>query len=221
MDARKAGQEEPAMAGRKAAGGGHGLAQGMGTVRGAARRAAAGFTLIEVLVAVLVLSLGVLGAAGMQAASLRANREARSQEVGTRMATELAELIRANHTQARNKTAATNPYLLDFSLTGPTGGADCYTGSSCADTMDIARRDVADWAGRATRLLPGLRVKVCYDAAPHSAAGLPEWACDNAGDTLYVKIGWTRSALDSSSTTLDAASVPAVTLPVTPGKETT
>ena len=35
-----------------------------------APRREAGFTLIEVLVAVLVLSLGVLGAAGMQAASL-------------------------------------------------------------------------------------------------------------------------------------------------------
>lgn len=74
---------------------------------------ARGFTLIEVLVAILVLSLGVLGAAGMQVASLRANREARAQETGTRLATELAELIRANHTQARNAAAATNPYLMD------------------------------------------------------------------------------------------------------------
>jgi type IV fimbrial biogenesis protein FimT len=39
---------------------------------------AAGFTLIEVLVAMLVMSLGRLGAAGMQVASLRAKREARA-----------------------------------------------------------------------------------------------------------------------------------------------
>ena len=78
---------------------------------------------------------------------------------------------------------------------------------------------MADWAGRAARLLPGVRVKVCYDNAPHSG-GLPEWACDGIGETLYVKIGWTRAALDSSRTTVDAASVPSIMLPVTPGMVT-
>lgn len=182
-------------------------------------RRARGFTLIEVLVAVLVLSLGVLGMVGMQASSLRANREARAQEVGTRMATELAELIRSNHTQARNRTAAANPYLVDFSITAPAAASDCFTASSCTDRLAIAKRDVADWTGRAARLLPGVRVKVCYDNAPHGG-GLPEWACDGAGETLYVKIGWTRSALDSSRTTVDAASVPSIMLPVTPGMVT-
>ena len=180
---------------------------------------ARGFTMIEVLVAVLLLSLGVLGTVGMQASSLRANREARAQEVGTRMATELAELIRANHTQARNRTAAANPYLVDFSITAPAVASDCFTASSCTDRLAIAKRDVADWAGRATRLLPGVRVKVCYDNAPHSG-GLPKWACDGSGETLYVKIGWTRSTLDSSATTVDAASLPSIMLPVTPGMVT-
>lgn len=179
-----------------------------------------GFTLIEILVAVLVLSLGVLGAAGMQAASLRANREARAQETGTRMATELAELIRANHLQAREKTPANNPYLLEFTNTAPAGAASCFTGSSCTTNLAIAQRDVADWTQRAAALLPGVRVKVCYDTSPYSAAGQPEWACDDSGNTLYVKIGWLRSAADSSRTTLDAASVPAVVIPVTPARTT-
>jgi type IV pilus assembly protein PilV len=180
-------------------------------------RQAAGFTLVEVLVAVLVLSLGVLGAAGMQAASLRSNREARAQEVGTRLATELAELMRANHMLASQKSAAANPYLLDFANQAPAAGANCFTASSCNTALAIAQRDVADWAQRAAQVLPGIRVKVCFDAAP-TAGGLPEWACDGNGDTLYVKIGWTRMAADSRRTTLDAATVPAVMLPVSPVK---
>ena len=59
---------------------------------------AAGFTLIEVLVAVLVLSLGVLGAAGMQVASLRANREARSQ--GKRRAVASRAISRGDNVSA-------------------------------------------------------------------------------------------------------------------------
>ena len=177
---------------------------------------AAGFTLIEVLVAVLVLSLGVLGAAGMQVASLRANREARSQEVGTRMAMELAELIRANHILAAGTTTATNPYLLSFSGTAPSNSSTCFTASGCSTTLDIAKRDVDDWTQRAAALLPGIVVRVCYDAAPFDGSGLPEWSCDGNGNTLQIKIGWTRANLDSSTNSLDQATTPAVVLPVTP-----
>ena len=66
---------------------------------------AGGFTLIEVLVAVLVLSLGVLGAARMQVASLRANRKVRAP--GRRRA------IAASSTSHGEKSSpATRPYYL-------------------------------------------------------------------------------------------------------------
>ncbi len=179
---------------------------------------AGGFTLIEVLVAVLVLSLGVLGAAGMQVASLRANREARAQEVGTRLAMELAELIRANHILAAGTTTATNPYLLSFSGTAPSNSMTCFTASGCSSTLDIAKRDVDDWALRAADALPGIVVRVCYDAAPFDAGGTPEWSCDGTGNTMQIKIGWTRANLDRSTNALDQATTPAVVLPVTPRK---
>lgn len=183
-----------------------------------APRREAGFTLIEVLVAVLVLSLGVLGAAGMQAVSLKANREARMQEVGTRMAAELGELVRANHVLARASDPSSNPYLIDIhnSSTAPTPTVKCFTASSCSAPADIAQRDVADWAQRAVLLLPGLHAKVCYDAAPFDANGRPAWDCDGAGDTLHIKIGWTRAGLNRSTHSQDAATTPAVVLPVKP-----
>jgi type IV pilus assembly protein PilV len=186
--------------------------------RPVSHRPQAGFTLVEVLVAVLVLSLGVLGAAGMQAASLKANREARAQEVGTRMAKELAELIRANHIQARNNTPASNPYLLDFSNTPPTASASCFIATNCNSALDVATRDVADWAQRAVPLLPGLRVKVCFDTDPFDADGKPRWDCNDTGDTLQVKIGWARADLNRSTHQVDTTPVPAVVLPITPRK---
>lgn len=181
-----------------------------------APRREAGFTLIEVLVAVLVLSLGVLGAAGMQAVSLQANREARMQEIGTRLAAELGELVRANHVLARATDPASNPYLVDISDATPDPTVACFTTAGCSAPADIARRDVADWTQRAALLLPGLHAKVCYDAAPFDANGRPEWACDGAGDTLHIKIGWTRTDVNRSTHTQDAATTPAVVLPVKP-----
>lgn len=184
-----------------------------------ARRREAGFTLIEVLVAVLVLSLGVLGAAGMQAVSLRANREARMQEVGTRLAAELGELVRANHVLARATDPQSNPYLIDISNAAPDPIVACFTTESCSASADIARRDVADWAQRAVLLLPGMHAKVCYDAAPFDANGRAEWTCDGAGDTLHIKIGWTRADLNRSTNTQDSATTPAVVLPVKPMRD--
>ena len=57
-----------------------------------------GFTLIEVLVAVLILSLGVLGIAGMQVLSTRDNFEASQRTQATQIANAALDRMRANAT---------------------------------------------------------------------------------------------------------------------------
>ena len=80
--------------------------------------AQSGFSLIEVLVAIVVLSLGMLGAVGMQTTAMQSNREARSQAVATTFSRELAEKMRGNHAIAIQTTASNNPYRFDTTLTG-------------------------------------------------------------------------------------------------------
>ena len=53
-----------------------------------------GFSLIEILVSIVILSFGLLGIVGLQASSMKANREARLQSTGVKLAEEIAELIR-------------------------------------------------------------------------------------------------------------------------------
>lgn len=53
-----------------------------------------GFSLAEVLVTIVVLSIGMLGSAGMQTAALQANSQTRYQVVAAALASELAEAIR-------------------------------------------------------------------------------------------------------------------------------
>lgn len=56
----------------------------------------AGFSLIEVLVTMVVLSIGLLGVAGLQASGLRNNHAAYTKTQATNLAMDMAERIRAN-----------------------------------------------------------------------------------------------------------------------------
>ncbi len=55
-----------------------------------------GFSLIEVLVTMVVLSVGLLGIAGMQASGMRNNHAAYTKTQATNLAMDMAERIRAN-----------------------------------------------------------------------------------------------------------------------------
>lgn len=193
----------------------------------------AGFTLLEVLVAIIILSFGVLGAVGLQASSLQANREARLQSTGLRLAEELAEMMRSNHTIAIKTAAADNPYIYNATstLTNPNCGLPTASTASCGSALAIAQRDMREWLFRVLNELPGARVVVCRDATPYeSSTGLPEWTCSNTGDTFAIKIGWTRANTLRGATGTDATATgttnsgafdkalrPAVILPLIPG----
>lgn len=206
----------------------------LGTRRKTAPPAArsAGFSLVEVLISVLILSFGLLGIVGLQVGALQGNRDARQQSIATGLARELAEMIRGNKDVAQASTAADNPFLGDFSGTGlrPAQTSDCLVpGHSCpvdaanpvAGQRDVARAEMTDWLVRVEEQLPGARVAVCFDAAPYDAQGLARWSCTaGSTDSLVLKIGWSRASTDRSggnSVPVDQATRPALVLPVTPG----
>ena len=72
-------------------------------------RSEGGFTLVEVLVAIVILAFGMLGTVGMQAFAIQANRDARLQAQAVVFARELAEMMRGNKEIAVKTTAAANP----------------------------------------------------------------------------------------------------------------
>ncbi len=185
----------------------------------AARSGQAGFSLVEVLIALVILSFGLLGAVGMQVTALQASKEARNQATATTFARELAERMRGNHSVAIKTTAADNPYLLNVTLapdaTIATPAVNCFTGS-CAVAKDAATWDAAEWQGRVRDALPSPRVKVCYDETPFDASGKPRWDCTNTGDVAVLKMSWTRK---NTAGTLEFSSsaVPTVVVPLTAG----
>jgi type IV pilus assembly protein PilV len=182
---------------------------------------------VEVLVAIVVLSFGVLGLVGLQALSLQSTREARLQSSAIRLAEEMAELMRINKLVAIQTAAAANPYLVaNFTGTLPAANVNCFR-NPCASGLDLANWDTSEWLSRVQAELPGARVVICADSAPYDAGGLPRWACDGNAGMLAIKIGWTRGTTQRGATdaagqaVLDrataATSRPGVVFSVVPG----
>ena len=73
------------------------------------RRAGRGFSLIEILVAVLIVSVGVLGVAGLQLISLRNNTSAMLRTQAFQSAYEIIDRLRANPDQDYTITLAADP----------------------------------------------------------------------------------------------------------------
>jgi type IV pilus assembly protein PilV len=184
-----------------------------------------GFSLLEVLISIVVLSFGVLGVVGMQAAALQANKEARNQSTAVRLGRELGDMMRGNKDVAI-ATGGANPYLVaNFTGSASTAPEDCSTGP-CSSPTAVAQFQMSDWLSRVEQELPGARVVVCVDSTPYNA-GIPQWACTGTGGLIVVKIGWTRQSTNRGATgtaALDRAtgtnSRPSVVLPLIPGSDT-
>lgn len=181
-----------------------------------------GFSLIEVLVAVFVLSIGMLGSVGMQTAALKANTQTRYLNSATTLARELAEKMRANHQVSIVKDAATNPFLVSYTAEVPAAPAlNCFKGECLATgpeaMRDSARWETYEWLMKTREQLPTPRVVVCFDSDPFDASGKARWACDGLGDTTVVKMAWTNTNTQGGIEFATGAGVPLVVLPLTAG----
>ena len=118
-----------------------------------------GFGLIEVLVAVLVLAVGLLGLAGLQTQSLRFNNEAYFRTQATLLAMDMADRLRSNL-----ETARATPGSYTFSNTDavPNSVTDC-TSDACTPSQ-LAQYDFKEWKERAQTLLPGAQVALTPDS---------------------------------------------------------
>lgn len=171
-----------------------------------------GFTLIEVLVAVLVLAIGVLGAAGSQLAALRARHGTGLMSSSVHLAGALAERMRANPAQMQAPDSL-NPYLqLDYdALAGGAPAAPavlCFAGAACS-AAQMAAFDLYEIKQALHEGFPGGRVTVCRDRAVVAPAGTaPGWACaGGAGAPIVIKLGWRAAGAGSDGGAAFAPSV--------------
>ncbi len=104
-----------------------------------------GLTLIESMVALLVISVGLLGIAALQITSMQQNASALNHSQAVWIGYNMADRIRANVTQFTNYDGidTSNAYV-----------QDCMTGT--CNTAQLVTSDAADWATEVQNL-PGGR----------------------------------------------------------------
>ncbi len=100
---------------------------------------ASGFSMIEVLVSLVILSIALLGTAGLTAASLRNNNNSYYRSQATVLADDIMDRMRANRTAARDG---------DYAIT-----ADPVEIAAAVGTM--ARFDCVEWVNTIASTMPG------------------------------------------------------------------
>lgn len=100
-----------------------------------------GFTLVEILVTVVLVSVGLLGIAALQLTTLRTNQEAYVRSQASVLSADILDRMRANAAAARLGTGTNSPYVVAYNGTG--------------DATTRAGQDLADWQQIINDTLPG------------------------------------------------------------------
>jgi len=128
-------------------------------------RGGRGFSLIEVLIALIILSVGMLGIAGLYVQSMQAGRTSMFRHNAVTIAGDIADRIRAN-------PAAGTAYAA-------TAGADnsCVNGGISCSPAQMAAHDISLWQEQADDSLPNGTVTVTHDG-------------DLVLPSYEIKVGW-------------------------------
>lgn len=119
-----------------------------------------GAGLIEVLIALLVLAIGLLGLGALQTQSLKFNNESYFRTQATLLAMDMADRLRANKAYARSAPSA---YTFTASDQSAVALDACQTGV-CAPGA-LAQYDFKQWRDRVELALPGGQVTLTPDTS--------------------------------------------------------
>ena len=115
----------------------------MNTMKRHSGKRQSGFSLVEVLIALVIMSVGMLGIAGLYVQSMQAGRTSMFRHHAVTLAGDVADRIRAN---PRAAIAYIDPVGADNNCV--LGGTDCTP-------PQMASNDVLLWKAQAADTLPG------------------------------------------------------------------
>jgi len=172
------------------------------TIGRAPRRPQSGFMLIEVLVTIVIFTIGLLGVIGLQALAMSSSHLSSMRSSATVLTSDMAERMRAN-LRAVNVAAgsryddaapASNGCRAIYSTTVEPSPASCTP-------EQMAEDDLQDWLDLVGQSLPAGTGAVCLDSTPDDGTPGAE-ACDGAGDAYAIKVWWTERATQTQGATV-------------------
>ena len=159
-----------------------------------------GFTLLEVLIAMLIFAIGMLGLAGLQLRAQQSSSYAMGKTAATMGASHLVERMRANMEGVDDGDYAYNGAIDAL----PAAVPDCNNVNGCGTAAEMAQNDLREWLLTLDQNLPILQgnaihpdasVIVCVDSTPDTpipAAPGAGIACDGLLNQWTVYIDWTE-----------------------------
>lgn len=159
-----------------------------------------GSSLIEAMVAILVLSISALGYAAQQLQGISQNSSALWRTKATQLAYEMADRLRAN--QGGVAAGSFNLPATSVARTAVVGGegAACGSTTPCSPTA-MAALDYAQWQADVAGSMPGGTGVICLTSTPDTGtAANPD--CDGLGTTFAIKVFWTEKTTPSLFSTV-------------------
>lgn len=160
----------------------------MKTSSRSALRQQAGFTLLEILVSLMIIALGVLGTAGLQALSLKINQGGQLRSQAVVLGLDFIERIEANNGATVVGGYAPASYPTSYTV-------DCAT--TFCTTAQLATYDLVDFKTRVDAALPGAAITVTMTGT--------------GPFTYTVRIDWTERISKGKGTTVDTSGSSTVT----------
>lgn len=134
----------------------------------------AGFTLVEAMVAFLVLAIGMIGMSGMLTMGVKTNQNAYQRSVAIALGEDMADRIRANPAE-------------DY-VTKAADSSDCVSENISACVGSMAGYDKTEWNQQLTAALPNAQYVICLDSSPNDGE-VGASACSGDG-AVTIKIWW-------------------------------
>ncbi|MBS0287751.1 MAG: type IV pilus modification protein PilV [Proteobacteria bacterium] len=174
-------------------------------------KASKGFTMLEVLVSLVIFSIGLLGLAGLQILSLRLTGDSLLRTIAAVQANDMVDRMRSNvaattlgvNSPYNNPTGSStaNPNCLGLDGSGNAVNAQCTPTQMAGEDFyewyaNIQGSSANGWHPKISALLPSASGVVCIDSTPNDGTpGAP--ACDNivavSGKPIFaIKIWWTE-----------------------------
>lgn len=148
-----------------------------------------GFTLLEILIAIVIFSIGLLGIAGLQVAGMRFTHGSQLRSIAVAQAETMSDLMRANEFAVQS-----GYYNVQGNM--PTSASPNCAAAVC-NAQQRATYDLVAWNQRVVGaplqanadVLPSGAGVVCRDSTPNDGDSTA-WACDNTGEVYAIKIQW-------------------------------
>lgn len=144
------------------------------------RRNQGGFTLLEVMIALVIFSIGLLGLAGIQAVSIENNNNAYMRTLAMQSAYDMADILRSSYDFNNNVDSTFDSVNTTL---GSAPGSCAQNGATLptCTTAQMAAYEIYDWKYHLSQLMPSGRGKVVRTGSVYEITVM--WDEDRTGAT--------------------------------------